>query len=749
MQASDHPVEKDIVLVGGGHSHVQVLRAFGMRPMPGVRLTLICRDTHTPYSGMLPGYIAGHYTYDDVHIDLSRLAEFAGARFYRAEAVGLDRKAGSILCRGRPPVPYDLASINTGSAPRVSQVPGAARHVIPVKPIHRFNQSWQTLLQRVQQHTGPIRIAVVGAGAGGVELALAMQYRLRQELITRGHAPDQLEVHLFSAETDILPSHNAAVRRHFRRILQQRGIVLHCQARVERVSSGCLRAGNGFHLAADEIVWVTHAGGADWLRQTGLQLDAHGFIRVTDTLQSLSDPRIFAAGDVASMEGHPREKAGVFAVRQGRVLADNLRRLIQGRVVRRYRPQRKWLALISTGDRYAVASRGRLMLAGRWVWRWKDHIDRRFMARFDPTVPGRMTAGASGPGEHPEEMRCGGCGAKVGEDALRYVLHQLKPVQRSGVIAALAESDDAAALRVPPDRLLLQTVDFFRAFIHDPFTFGQITANHALGDIYAMGAEPHSASAVATVPHGPPDKVADTLLQMMSGALEVLNEADCALIGGHSGEGRELALGFAVNGLAEDRPEALLRKQGLGAGDALILTKPLGTGTLLAAHAQLRARGRWIDAALNCMRQSSRLAAQCLRGHGATACTDVTGFGLLGHLLEMTRKTGLTAELRLDALPWLDGALETSGSGLLSSLHEANTRNSAWLHDREKAMEHPAYPLLFDPQTAGGLLAGVPADRAEACLHALQALGYREARIIGTVRHQTTGAGVRLLLNEH
>lgn len=166
MRTPDQPVLRDIVLIGGGHSHVGVLKRFAMNPVPGVRLTLICRDTHTPYSGMLPGYVAGHYSYDDVHIDLSRLAEYAGARFYRAEAMGIDRDRKRVICRGRPDVPYDILSINIGSSPRVNEVEGASDHAVPVKPITGFNNRWLALLSRIENHDGPLAVAVVGAGAG-------------------------------------------------------------------------------------------------------------------------------------------------------------------------------------------------------------------------------------------------------------------------------------------------------------------------------------------------------------------------------------------------------------------------------------------------------------------------------------------------------------------------------------------------------------------------------------------------------
>ena len=750
MQSPDQPVLRDIVLVGGGHSHVGVLRRFGMRPEPGVRLTVICRDTHTPYSGMLPGYIAGHYSYDDVHIDLSRLARFAGARFFRDEVTGLDRAAGKVLCRNRPPVPYDLLSINIGSTPQMDNVAGAAEHAVAVKPINGFDARWRLLLERVRNHAGATRIAVVGAGAGGVELTLAMQYRLRNELRAAGRDPDELGFHLLTASATILPTHNASVRRSFERVLAERGVSVHCNAEVTHVSATQLQTAGGESLQADEIVWVTRAGGAPWLRQTGLALDAEGFIQVNDMLQSVTDNKVFAAGDIAAMLNHPLEKAGVFAVRQGPPLADNLRRAVAGRALKAYHPQRRWLALISTGDRYAVASRGGLGIAlkGGWVWRWKDWIDRRFMRKFSqfpdmqagpaqaaaPTV--KLDAAETAQAISAIAMRCGGCGAKVGATVLSRALGALMPVDRDDVLIGLHAPDDAAVVRVPPGKAMVHSVDFFRAFVDDPYLFGKVAANHALGDIFAMGAEAQSATAIVTVPPGLEAKVEDELFQMMSGAIEVLNEANCALVGGHTGEGRELALGFAVNGLIDEDIAAVMKKSGMRPGEVLILTKPIGTGTLFAAHARLQARGRWIDAALVSMCQSNRLGAQCLREHGASACTDLTGFGLLGPRVEMTRPSGVDAELKLSALPLLEGAEETSAAGILSSLQPANVRLRRALRNQAEALGHPRYALIFDPQTAGGLLASVPAANAGACLAALHTLGYVHAAAIGRVLPQ-------------
>lgn len=382
MQRIDQPIHRDIVLIGGGHSHVGVLRMFGMAPWAGVRLTLICTDIHTPYSGMLPGYIAGHYSHNDVHIDLDRLCLFAGARFFKDEVVGIDRTQQQVICKNGPPVPYDALSINIGSTPQVQLVPGALENSIPVKPIAKFNQRWVSLLKRVKTQTGKITIAVVGGGAGGVELVLAMQFRLRNELKEMQRNPDELEFHLFTAGTHILPTHNNAVRAQFEKALKARHVSLHVNAEVVQLSGHTLLTQQGLHLHADEIVWVTQAGGAAWLKNTGLELDKRGFLNVGPTLQTTRDPKIFAAGDIANLTNSPLEKAGVFAVRMGKPLTKNLHRFVQGKKLLEYHPQKTWLALISTGNKYAVASKGSLSFSGHWVWQWKDSIDRRFMARF-------------------------------------------------------------------------------------------------------------------------------------------------------------------------------------------------------------------------------------------------------------------------------------------------------------------------------------------------------------------------------
>ena len=379
---------KDLLLAGGGHSHVTVLKEFGSRPMAGVRLTVVSREVLTPYSGMLPGLVAGHYQIHETHIDLGPLAQLAGARLLHDEVVRLDLAARTAFCRTHSPLSYDVLSIDIGSTPDMTEVPGAAETVTPVKPISNFMERWEQLKTRVLAAEGTVRIGVVGAGAGGVELTLAIQYALQQMFDGKQAAP-RLEFHLFNA-THILPTHNEKVRARFRRVLAERKVNVHAGSPVTEVGSGWLLLRNGDRFALEEILWVTQARAALWLKEAGLATDPRGFIQVADTLQSVSHPGVFAAGDVAAMVNHPREKAGVFAVRQGKPLEENLRRALRGEPLRPFIPQKKFLGLISTGDKYAIASRSNWSLEGRAVWRIKDWIDRRFMGKYQ--IPPRKSA---------------------------------------------------------------------------------------------------------------------------------------------------------------------------------------------------------------------------------------------------------------------------------------------------------------------------------------------------------------------
>ena len=367
-----------LVLVGGGHSHVEVLRRFALQPEGELDVTLISPSALAAYSGMLPGLVAGHYNMAEAHIDLAPLAQWAGARLVRDSVVELNLYTKTLALADGDTEPFDLLSLDVGSTPDTSQVPGAREHAIPVRPAAAFLATWDAL--QADAADGKVStIAVVGGGAGGVELLLAMQHRLHVEL---GDTAPRFA--LITDHPHLLPEHAPAVRARFGKLLVARGVVLHLSSGAIAVEPGTVITTHHRRIAVDRIVWATSAGSLPWLAASGLACDPRGFVQVDNALRSTSHPFVFAAGDCATQIAHPRPKSGVFAVRQGPPLAANLRRTLRRESLAAYVPQRHALALIATGGRHAIASRGPLVFEGDWVWRWKDRIDRAFVAKYVP-----------------------------------------------------------------------------------------------------------------------------------------------------------------------------------------------------------------------------------------------------------------------------------------------------------------------------------------------------------------------------
>jgi len=366
---------KRLVLVGGGHSHVEVIRRIGQKPSVGLHVTLVSPQRYTAYSGMLPGLVAGHYDYTQCHIDLEALCAAACVDWVPEAAVGLDLGQRALHCASGATLAYDLASLDIGSAPphQSAQIPPAMD--VAVKPTERFLHWWDAA--RARAGNAGLRVLTVGGGAAGVEMTLAMQHHLRQ---TGGRA----RFSIATMSSSILPEHPAGVRRRFERVLRERDVGLLVGARVTRLEDRAAWLDSGARIDADHLVWALGPKAAEWPGRSGLATDERGFVLVDRHLRSISHPEVFAAGDIATLRDDPHPKSGVYAVRHGPPLAENLRRALSGGKLITYTPQRTALALISTGDRYAVASWGGLAAQGRWVWHWKDRIDRAFMARYRP-----------------------------------------------------------------------------------------------------------------------------------------------------------------------------------------------------------------------------------------------------------------------------------------------------------------------------------------------------------------------------
>ncbi|MBF9058959.1 selenide, water dikinase SelD [Rhodobacterales bacterium HKCCSP123] len=705
------PLVRELVLVGGGHTHALVLRRWGMKPVPGVRLTLINPGPTAPYTGMLPGHVAGHYPREALDIDLVRLARFAGARLILGAANLIDPVAQRVQVPGRAPIAYDLLSIDIGITSDMAELPGFAEHGIAAKPLGPFADRWASYCAG----DGPARVAVIGGGVAGVELALAAAHRLQGSgraaavtVVDRGAlldgAPERARVRL-----------RAALSAH--------GIeVIEGQAPVE-VTRDALRLADGREIAADLTIGAAGAVPHRWLADCGMEMTGDGFMVVDETLRSVSHPAVYGAGDCVHLSHAPRPKAGVFAVRAAPVLAWNLRADLTGAQRRRFRPQRDFLKLVSLGGRAALAEKAGLVLAGPAMWRWKDGIDQRFMERFRdlPRMPAPVAPRDAARGV-AEELAgpppCGGCGAKLGAGAL------------SGILGG-APGDDAAVLEVGGARQVIST-DHLRGFAEDPVLVARATAVHAMGDIWAMGARPQAAVANVILPRMAARMQGAWLDEVMEAAREVFAAEGAEIVGGHSSMGAELTIGFTVTGLLGGRAVTL---EGAHPGDALVLSRGIGTGVVLAGEMRMQAAGAEVAACWGQMVTPQGTAAAIL-GPAAHAMTDVTGFGLAGHLGNICAASGVGAEVALDTLPVLPGALRLSEAGVRSTLHD---QNRAALEGRVAVPATALAALVFDPQTAGGLLAAVPEREADRLVTGLTQAGFDAARI----GHVTQGSAIR------
>ena len=693
--------KQHLLLAGGGHSHALLLRMWAMGPgrrPAGTLITLVSRHSTALYSGMVPGLVAGLYQQADCAIDLRRLCARAGVAFLLAEISGLDLERQELVLEGRPGLRFDRLSLDLGSV--TASDPGGAR---PVKPLEPF-LAWLGSLPP----GAPIRIR--GGGQAAVELALA--------LAGRGFAPELL------LRSNNLSLGSTAANRAGERLLAAASIPLH------RLVPSDARA----DLAC------TGSRAPAWLAASGLPVDtASGRVLTEPSLQVLGHPGLFASGDCGLIAADPRPAAGVWAVRAAPALAANLQRSLEQpeRPLRPWRPQARALQLLGdggagSGQPQALALWGPLALGpSPWLWRWKDWIDKGFMQRFEALAP--MADGVAS-----EPMACRGCAAKLAASPLASALARLPGSQGQ----APQPEDAALVTTTASGELLLQSIDGFPALVDDPWLNARLTTLHACSDLWACGARVTSVQALVTVPEAGPRLQEDLLFQSLAGVRSVLDPLGASLIGGHTLEARDgagLALALTVNGTVA--PQHFWPKGPLQSGDLLLLSRPIGTGVLFASAMAGAAEAAWLDGALALMQQSQAELVEILRAHDCRACTDITGFGLLGHLGEMVAAAGpgiasAGVELYGSAIPALAGCLELLEQGHASTLAPSNASALALLEgpiQLKAPLSAAKLALLIDPQTCGPLLAALPAEQAPAALAAMRAAGFTEAAVIGRV----------------
>ena len=714
---------RHLVLLGGGHTHIGVLRMLGMHPEPDLKVTLVSPSRETPYSGLLPGVVSGHFPEEDLYIDLGRLCQFAGAELILATATGVDPNGSEIGLENRPSLAYDYLSIDVGIEPALTDLTEFDEALVPVKPISGFMARFNLVYE---QYRGGGAFAIVGAGAAGLELAFALNHRFGGK--AEGNGLQKPIFYLCQAAAEILPEAPGRLRANIQKALAAQGIQFQPQFRAVRQGAGQLVSAGGAVLEVDQVFWATGAAPQSFLKNSELALTPSGFIAVNAQLQSVSHPNVFAVGDAADMVEQPRPKAGVYAVRQAPVLFKNLIKNHRGQTLTRFKPQQRYLSLISLGEQTALGYKGSFWGSGRSLWRLKRHIDYRFLDLFK-NLPLMTQPSAANKQVLDPSTQCRGCGAKVASSILSDVLSQLDP--DGGRVL-----DDSAVLTPPIGELMIQSVDAFRPIIDDPYVLAKIAVVHAVSDIYAMGGRVGPIMVNLTLPYGSESITRSLLQQVMAGVLSQTKAEGGQLVGGHTAEGLELNITVSVTGWA---PSGHIKtSRGAQLNDHLVLTKALGTGTLFAASMRGQAAPSWISDAVSMMLQSNRAAGALVAAPSVHAVTDVTGFGLAGHLQSML-VAGQGVDLILPHLPVLKGALTSlSELGVYSTAHEKNQRAATSVRTQAFSDQRllARQSLLFDPQTSGGLLISVAPDASQDLVDRLQALGFDQAAVIGTITDQ-------------
>ena len=747
MHKSSAPIVSDLVLLGGGHANIQVLKMMAMKPIGGLRITLISDQTHSPYSGMIPGYLAGYYSYEECHFDLRRICEELGQRFIKAKIIGVDPQRKKIQLENRAEISYDCTSINVGIEPRsienLSQEP--TFKIIPIKPISRFITHWDQLISNLKDYKGndSLQLAVVGAGAAGVEISIILKMLIEQN---KWNA----QVSLIHRHDFLVSAKDLRAQKRLIKTLKELGIKVFQNTEVLEVHKNGLVLKGDHGLVHNEdfyrVLIATQASAPAWFKSSGLPVNQDGFLKVTEKLLVENEDALFAAGDCIHFSPCPLKKAGVYAVRQGMILEHNIRAFFTRKSsLKSFHPKKNVLSLITIGDRKALVHQDSSSIL-RWMWPsllWtvKDGIDRRFMNRFQAKTfrikPPHFVKVMPEPNSTlvPDDWQdntCGGCGSKLAASTLTRSLNKLTIPKDDSVLLGVKDGEDCALTRFSENTLCLQTIDQFRSFISDPYLLGQIATQHALSDIYAMGGVAKTIQVGLTLCPASEKIYREDIFQVMSGVLDILTKSAVSLVGGHTGEGSELAIAIAVQGEVE--PVQVLRKQLTQPGNQLILTKPIGTGVIFAANMLAQANGKLVDEALSSMLQSNKTAMETIRSFDISGCTDITGFGLLGHAFEMLGKNSdnaLGIKIDYKTIPLFDGVCELFAKGYFASIAGKNYASLSPVLSAD--VDNQNFPALFDPQTSGGLLFSVPFHQTQDCLKALYQKGISKACVIGEV----------------
>ncbi len=698
FKQQDTPINNDLVLIGGGHSHIMLMMDLSKKPIQGNRITLISNEIDIPYSGMIPGFIEGIYTWRETHIDLYKLCFKLDIRFIFSEVLEISAINKEIILKNRPKIKFDVLSINTGIQSSNKNIKGAHKYSIPVKPISKLSQNFITEIKKYNN------IAFIGGGPASVELALGLQKRFK-------NINSNFKISIITGKNKLLNSFPKKTQKVAKKTLQNSQINVIEKVEVIEVKKDKLIFSDKSELKIDKSILSTNAMAPVWIKKSDITLNSKNFIIVNDKFQTNFN-YVFAAGDIVDFNNQNLNKSGVFAVKSGKPLAKSIRGFIQKKSPVPYTFNKNYLSIIGLSNGLAIATKYNFTFTSKFSFVLKKFIDQNFVKKFNNLNQDNyytltnlfkifdFIIQKNNKNKHDHQMQCRGCAAKVDFNTLKTTLSK----------DIITSSEDA--INISKDPNLYQSVDMINSIVSDPYILGKIAANHAISDIVAVNSSLVSALMILQLPYSSSEINSRDLEQVTTGANEILKLANCSIGGGHTmiGKDKDPVIGFSVIG---EKKKVHLNKTipKIKVNDILILTEKIGSGIIFSginndiidSYYQIEVVNQMSKGNINFSKISEKLKILSM--------TDITGFGLLNHLLNLIKrdsgKTGLT--IYPDKVPIFNGVAEALSKNVRSSLFDKNfeAAQKELIYDREKKLIDE---ILYDPQTVGGLAFIIPKE---------------------------------------
>ena len=664
--SSNKQIEKDLVLIGGGHSHLNVLKSFTMDKIDGLRVTLISDVYETPYSGMLPGFIENDYSLDDIQIDLYKICYHGNFRFINCKVNKIDGNQNLIYFKNRPPLSFDYLSINIGINNDTKTIKNADKYALKLKPISKIN--YNEIIKNLEGK----KVGIIGSGPAGVEISLALKKRY-----------SKIDIFLFTGKNGLLKNYSNSSKNSILKNLTEANINVIFKDEVSEVSKNKIVTKSSKVYLIDKAILSTNGVPPKWLKETNMELSPDGFIQTNNKLQTNFN-HIFASGDIINFSYKSLTKSGVYAVKSGSVLTKNIRNFILNKPLVNYNPQKYYLSIIGLSNGKALAYKYNLHFTSKLILKLKKYIDLKFINKFKlyDKIDYKNNI-----------MDCKGCASKVNLTTLKSSLPKN--------ITKLSED----ASQITKGSSYVNSIDMITSIVTDPFLLGKISANHALSDIYASFAKPLSALMILQLPKSSQSIHSNDLKQIQEGAKLVLNENSCILSGGHTmiGQDESPVIGFSIVGKTFKR---LNRK--INNHDVVILTEKLGTGIIFAGVNSNAISSKYIKD-VSCQLENGNIKlGKILNQINPLEATDITGYGLGNHLINLINRNkdikGIT--ILKDKIKLFEGVNECLQKNVNSSFYEQNFnygKNKVFFNKNDLINK-----IFFDPQTVGGIAFIIP-----------------------------------------